>query len=402
MASQVILSVLLLALVSWSAQLHEAARILPPATYPSGTSTTTTTTPTPPTTTTTTSTTTFSLDTYIEDPSDSATSESSEEEEFCARCFYKVQAAQKMFAIQLQLVRKVDKLTKLSRQRNKAMTSSTGSPERSRNSPRRSQNQNNSAQSSVPSTRSLTNEPIVVSTLRVARSAASTESDIRNTGLAPASTLAKKGGFKKDLSLKQLKHKQEQQLKETCKALHDVERCLSEISRECTGDLTYHSHDTYSRQWHNKLNCPPSNNPTARIFPLLTRTATTEPDETTKMPIPRPISSDEEIARRIKERFGPGGPLGPPIGVMLKPTLTDHALQKFDSLGQPQQQQQHRVDDRYPEDRHIHHYARVTQEPRYIAISSQVLLIPCCLILIVAIIALSNRYIEKLENRETQ
>lgn len=143
--------------------------------------------------------------------------------------------------------------------------------------------------------------PIVVSRLRVGRSSAATNQTKSS----------------RDISLKQLKHKQEQQLNKTCNSLYQLDKCLRDIDRECLGNLHFHSHEVFQKQWMNKLNCPPANNPNARPFAGLIRSIPKTDEE--KVPIVRPISSKEETQEKLGS-LGKG--LMNPIGVFLNPSLT--------------------------------------------------------------------------------
>lgn len=152
--------------------------------------------------------------------------------------------------------------------------------------------------------------PIVVSRLRVGRS----------PGSLGNQTGAGNGKSNRDMSLKQLKHKQEQQLNKTCHSLYQLDRCLRDIDRECLGNLHFHSHEVFQKQWMNKLNCPPASNPNARPFAGLIRSIPKSDDE--KVPIVRPISSKEETQEKLGS-LGKG--LMNPLGVFLNPTLSRSA-----------------------------------------------------------------------------
>lgn len=378
----------------------------------------------------------------IEDPTNSATTSDSGEDEICFRCYESVKIAQSSIAIQLDLVNKQNKLIK---QQNKAAaaaaaafssSSTTPSPSyttttaplvsvRKPTKQQRNQRGENSTTttstiaSSTPNTRirSLENhEPIVVSRLRVARSA-----DLQQQRLASGQLELGSRGFRrnqhpksvKEPALKQLKHKQEQQLNETCKSLYEAQQCLNGISRECLGDLQFHSQEVYMKQWLGKLNCAPINDPTLRPYKWITRTIP-RIQEPEKVPIPRPISSQEEIQKRLDAMFG--GRSRSPIGVMLKPTLTSSASQKFNSLLESVQQQQilqggPSADSYSVKGRHLlsanevmasnfygHHQNDQSQPEggQLLAMTSQLLLVPAFLILIVLFVTLTSRYIKQI------
>lgn len=338
----------------------------------------------------------------LEDSLNSATSDSADDDTICYRCYAQVEMAQSLIGVHMDLVKKQNNLI---RQKSKAvplpqpMHKSTRKPKISHNS---NSNINHTATLS-PTIRNRTlehsehNKPIVVSRLRVARSTANRIKEGTGAG---------RNESKKNIDpvLKQLKHKQQQQFNETCKSLYEVQQCLNEISRECLGNLQFHSLEVFSTQWLARLNCPPSHNQDFIPFGALTRSIPTF-EEREKVPVPRPISSQEETQKKLDLIFGGRGTSS--LGVMLKPTLTRSATQKFNLMGPASQQQLEGTSavevfsSSSTKARHLSaandivDYNLRQSEYQLLPLGGQLFLIPCFLIILIALITLTNGYLKK-------
>lgn len=362
----------------------------------------------------------------LEDPTNSATTSDGGElsDDICYRCYDKIKAAEDLIAIQSNLVAKQKKLI---HRKNKAAAEAAAkaalnpfrSSSSSSNTTANTSNQNTQDIQTSPTgklnsrtinrkpnnnstvrnrTLQYQSEPIVISRLRVARSP-SEQQQFSNKN--------KFGRNKKDPDLKQLKQEQEHQLNETCRSLSAVQECLSELSRTCIGDLQFHSLEVWSNQWHSKLNCPYRNNPNLRVFPGLATKNWYSNDEREKSPIARPVSSDEEVRKRLDKMF-PNGAMRPP-GVMLKPTLTGLATQQFKSMGLQQQLNREQIEQQHQPVKSYHNYQsrnnyldrqQQQQQPYFedevnLVNVGKILLVPCCFITMVAFVTLARLYFKR-------
>lgn len=281
----------------------------------------------------TTSTTTTIEPPIIEDSLNSATSESSNDQEdtICFKCYDQVTMTKSLIGIQLDLKKRISDLIK------RLEKSSTTKPDimgprrnkQPRQVPRNFESQESNPSQNRPnldqghqhlSTRTWTNldsdKPrTVVSVLRVSRST----DNLNPTGNPPA----RKNRIP---ALKHLEGKKQQQLNETCKSLNELLYCLNGIKNDCVGNFHYHSHEMFTNQWYDKLHCNHNK------FGFLTRSVIEED----KKPVARPISTPEETQAKLDAIFGSMN-IGR-MGVMLKPELTRSATQKFDAMGQQEQQ----------------------------------------------------------------
>lgn len=353
---------------------------------------------------------TSSPSTSIEDPNNSATtseSETTDDEAICLRCYDHVKMAQGLIANHESLVKQQKELIRNPKQ--PLISNHAAGVNQRRTKPRQVSAAPRNVTQIVGRNRTLADllesNPIVVSRLRVARSPNRLES-VQSNGLTAARNVERSFDqvttdsdnqlrITKDKALKSLKHKQEQQFNKTCKSLYEVQKCLSEISRECLGNLQFHSHEVFLRQWLNKLNCPPAHNPSFKPYAALIRSIT-KVEEPEKVPISRPISSPEETRKRLVERMGP-------LGVMLKPTLTRTATQRFNSINQGGTVTEGINEPRPTRGRHILTTGSIIEyEPKQpidnqIAIG-QILLIPCFFVILVAFLTLTSRFLKQLRD----
>lgn len=256
---------------------------------------------------------------YIEDSFDSATSESGENDYDCpSKCYQQVDATQSLIGVHMDLIKKQNSLIK---RKHKAAGAPTTPIPKTTKKPRSGQQQNSTSTIINRTLNNIENKTIVVSRLRVARS---TNYESHSTEFDSFRDTSKRNI---DPALKQLRHKLKQQLNDTCRSLYEVQHCLEKISRVCVGDLQFHSLEVFASQWSGKLNCPPSNNPSFKLFKELTRSV---PKLEERVPIPRSISSPEETQKKLDAILG-GGPRTS-LGVMLRPGLTRTASQKFNSI----------------------------------------------------------------------
>lgn len=326
---------------------------------------------------------------YIEDPTNSATSESSED--MCLRCYDQVKQAQSSLAILENLARQQKNHIRQKTNNNKLLSPSapfqpSSTPSSSRRpklanqvaAPAQQTTRNNNTHSNPSALQPAysnpisdqPSRPIVVSTLRVARSPASNGNSRFYGGsehfAAPTNSEQQQQhqhtrSISVDPTLKQLKHKQQQQVNETCKSLHEVQQCLDEIAQECLGNLQFHSLEVFSKQWLTKINCPPSNDPSFKPFGELIRSIP-RIEEREKVPVPRPISSQEETRKRLDAMLVASKTMSPPLGVMLiKPTTATK-----------------------PSHYHDHQQNLLPSPPT----TSQLLMIPCCLLIMLALITM--------------
>lgn len=318
----------------------------------------------------------------IEDPSESETtsSESSGEEDqyHCFKCYNQITEAQRMIAILEHLK---DKEAKHIRQRASSLSSQNRKLKQS--IPKNSRNQTNSA----PTFRSSTfldeknsdtvteNKPIVVSRLRVARSTSS-----GGFGIPSLESIKNSPKNNFDSELKKLKLKQEQQFNKTCKVLYEVKQCLDELSSTCLGNLQFHSMEVYLRQWEMRLTCPPKSDTNAKIFWQLTRTLPVI-EERPKEPIARPLSNPEEVRHRLNIMLSRNTS---PFGVMLKPTLTNTASHRFESLRPTEQQHSIGQSKGISKDVFTYHQAPI--------VGQLLILIPCFALAVIILITISIRY----------
>jgi len=325
----------------------------------------------------------------LEDPKNSETSESSGEENVCFRCYDQVRMAQRLIAVHEHLGKRQKKLLRQKhmapQQANFDGSAGIRKPRHKQQSqhPQQTQTTNKTQANHLANVRNRTlmdiyaNEdgarPIVVSRLRVARS---TNNDAFELDLDSLRT-NNSTRDDRESALKKLKHKREQQRAETCKLLQAVQSCLDEISRDCIGDLQFHSLEVFSKQWFERLVCPPARNPNFKPYAALTRSIP-KIEEPEKVPIPRMISSPEEVQKRLDAMFGGGK--SNRLGVMLKPTLTSSASQKFDSFAS--------VGEHYRDPTFANDISERKPDSGQIVITSQLLLIPCFLILGLLIITL--------------
>lgn len=274
----------------------------------------------------------------------------------------------------------------INNRKNKLATvSSTSTSIRTTRKPKSGQ-QPNSTSIIMNRTLNNPNKPIVVSRLRVARSANYENSDPSITEFDSTSNYPKRNTHQE---LKKLRHKQRQQVNETCKSIYDVQKCLDRISRECLGELQFHSLEVFANQWFNKFNCPPQSNPGFKPFAELTRSI--PKDEREKVPIARRLPSEEEIQKRMEMIFG--GPRTS-LGVMLKPGLTRTASQKFNSLSNQNFDSSDVDANGQLKARNIFSGNEIDHSTRksYLSpLTGQLLLIPCFLVLLVFIITLTNK-----------
>lgn len=329
----------------------------------------------------------------VEDTLNSATSESSEEENPCEQCYDRVENAQTFISVQLELL---ERQKYLIRQKQKSANANSIVKNSTTKRPRMQQNQTASGRSRSLLNNDNSDELIVVSRLRVARSTESGNPLGRTQSVGDVKPRRKS---KKNINpeLKQLEHKQKQNLNETCKSLYELKNCLTESSSECVGDLQYHSFDIFYDQWMTKFNCPPINNPGFKPLKYLTRSIPQLDRE--KVPVARPITSPEEVQKRLDAMFGGR----PALGVMLKPTLTMSATQKFNSInsGESQQQQQQFDGDVYSQTKERHLLIgnsvlelKVLKQSgtQLKPMTSQLIIIPGLLIVMLALLTLVNRY----------
>lgn len=259
-------------------------------------------------------------DSNIDDPNNAATSTTSlNQGELCeTKCYSKVIEAQKLYAEHRHLMKKEKQLIR--RKNNLALNDAPDTSNPQETNPRRPQGSRSTdarqshqlAPSHQLGTRSPTirnrslnsyeNEQIVVSRLRVARST--------------------NGIDDREPSLEQLRLKREKKFTEVCRSLWGVQSCLGEVTRECIGNLQYHTLEVISNQWFEKLNCPPSRNPDFKPYKELLRSIPKYDDE--KIPVPRPISSYEHTHDKLVSMFGKKN-----LGVMLP---TKPSTQKSNSI----------------------------------------------------------------------
>lgn len=270
------------------------------------------------------------------------------DEDVCVRCYDKVRQAQDLLDVYDSLLRKQKKLISRKKAAAEAAAASSSRPSQV------------DRQNSTVRSRTLLNtqpEPIVVSRLRVARSPASA---VEQQHQFRSQSFNSAGLNKKDLELERLKREQQRQKDSTCKLLSEVRDCLDQLSRECIGNLQFHSYEVFSDQWHGKLRCPYANNPSLRPLPgLLPRSIGDE----TKLPVPRPISSDDEVRQRLRKILPDRQPPRS-LGVMLtKPTMNSMAL------ASPSNQ--------------LHQF----RDPQA---AGKLLLVPCCIAIMFALLALAS------------
>lgn len=195
-------------------------------------------------------------------------------------------------------------------------------------------------------------------------------------------------------ALKQWKNKQKQQLNETCKSLLELQSCLNGISRECLGNFHYHSHEVFSTQWLSRLHC---HDPNLKPYRNLIKSVLVQ--ETEKVPVPRPIPTPEETQAKLDAIFGSMN-IGR-SGVIL-PTLTRTATQKFNAMGQQEQQLDKGglSQESYFKGRHLLSANEILdyksqssplKNPSAGFITSQLLLIPCFLVILIALITTTMR-----------
>jgi hypothetical protein len=175
---------------------------------------------------------------------------------------------------------------------------------------------------------------------------------------------------KKDAELERLKREQQRQKDLSCKSLLDVRNCLDQLTRECIGNLQFHSYEVFTDQLYERLRCPYPNNPNLKPLVGLFKSISDEP----KMPVARPVSSPEEVRRRLQEML-PDRAFPRPLGVMLKPTMTN-------PMTQNQMQSVEQMKGSY---RHL-------TQPHYIGGDDslnvgRILLVPACFAILIALIA---------------
>lgn len=331
---------------------------------------------------------------YIEDSLNAATSESSDDSDACQlRCFEQVQTFQGLFRVHKALIKEQKKLV----QKFKSASTTTPIPNTTTRKPKQQQSSNSTLIRNRTLNENMENAPIIVSRLRVARSPTQTYANNNNNNQEMDNN-AKSGQAKKkfDSTLKQLKHKQKEQFNETCKSLHEMHQCLERISHECIGDLQFHSLEVFADQWSGKLNCPPSNNPSFKPFAALTRSIP-EIEEREKVPMARPISSPEETQKKLDAIFGDGS--RPPLGVMLKPSLTRSASQKFNLMSEQRFDSSDVDANGQLKARNIFSGNEInhnnSKQSYLVPIAGQLLLIPSFLLLLIALLAITNRYFKQ-------
>lgn len=320
--------------------------------------------------------TTNSPDTSIEDPLEAGAPTTIQNlEELCEfKCYNNVIEAQALFAEHVSLMKKEKSLirrkskitlsdgpdivrspkSKPNQQPNSRRTSGSVSATNSDNNyTSYSSTTTNSAPRS-PTIRSLTgyqNEQIVVSRLRVARSTNRIHDD-------------------HEPLLRQLRLKLEKKFNETCKSLWAVQNCLGDISKQCIGNLHYHSYDVVANQWFEKLNCPPSRNPNFIPYKVLTRSVPR--DDIEKIPIARPVSSKEATRDKLMK-----------MGVVLSPTLNNQPTQSRLANSPIHLLDPHRTLNR----------SQYTKNPNLII--AQAILIGCILTLMLGLIILTAFYFKR-------
>lgn len=331
---------------------------------------------------------------FIEDPLSTTTNESSEEDDsMCLSCYDKVKVAQEHIEKYYSLEKDQKNLIRnLIRQQHLEAITSAQSPipkpmankrprvsaaNQSKNSTKTIRNRKSNLQSS--------NKAAVAAQFKAKRSVNELRVD-RNAGLRS-----------RDPALKRIKQLQVKQISKTCKKLYEVQQCLNEISKECVGNLQYHSHEVLIKQWLIRLNCPPSNDPSFKPYSGLTRSIE-RIEEREKVPLPRPISTDEETRRKLDVILGGRG--ATPFGVMLKPKLDRENLQRLDPIEQEQ------IDtEQLEKGQRGRVQLSASMSPRYskrqlesqtAAMAGQLLLIPCLIGLIIALINITlNRYLKR-------
>lgn len=336
----------------------------------------------------------------LEAPPNFATSESTsfasedggedDDTQLCFKCYSKLMEAQGLMNHHDSLVEKEKKLI---RQRANAAAAARkpkptipnqknlkSSQQNSTSAPRHPRNNFNNDQQNNDG------RPIVVSRLRVARSA-SADSIVGLDVISNMDNLRNGSKSIIDPALKKLKHKQEQNFNQTCSVLYEVQSCLQKYNRECLGDLQFHSIEVVYKQWMARRNCPPKNDPSFRMF----RTFPTE-EEAPKVPIPRPITERDEVKHRLDTMFGRHVK---PQGVILKPTLNRSPSQ---DLSQQQNRYEYSVGaaSGYSiKGRHL--LQGINDIPDYDAnkiplVNQLVLLVPCFALALIALIMMSIRY----------
>lgn len=154
---------------------------------------------------------------------------------------------------------------------------------------------------------------------------------------------------------------------ETCKALNGVEDCLKELQDKCIGDLQFHSLEAVSKKWLQRYNCLDRMNPSRKKpWTGLTRIISE------RLP-------EKEIARPITS-------LRPDVGVMLKPTLTQSALHRFNTIQSSSGQQQPA---QHPA---IHKH-------QFMKLASKLMLIPCFLVAAIIVITIAKFFTPFRKNR---
>lgn len=346
----------------------------------------------------TTTTTTTTPESYLEEPSNSATSESSDYDE-CLQCYDKVTRTSQLIAEQLKLDRKHNEMVK---RFQKSLRASSGNQTRKANKlptspPAKRQNNSTSTSNNTVRNRALTStdldsESIVISRLRVARSSPDEQLKLRSLN------------EKLELALKQMKHKQTQHHNETCNSLYGIRDCVESLSRQCLGNLQYHSHDTFQQQWLNKFNCPPSNNPKFRPYAYFHRSVDGfKQEEQQKVGIARQSSHEEDVQKRLNKIFQGQHPMAP-FGVMLKPHLNKEASARFQQQQQHQQQQtlssasktnvgagRHLLYELADSSSVVNNGQHNQEQQQLAFLGSQMFLIPCFLILLLSLIATTVR-----------
>lgn len=357
---------------------------------------------------------------YLDNPTNSAatTSETETEaespEDICFRCFDKIKTAEDLIDTQTRLVEKQKKL--IQRKSKAALAARSADSQTSSSSSSSSANQQRTTRKPA-SIRNRTlvyqeDEPIVVSTLRVARSTSIVDQGLYGGQSNNNNNNKKFGRNKKDPDLKQLKLEQEQQLNITCKSLVAVQECLADLSRTCIGDLQFHSQEVWANQWHSKLVCPYRNNPGIRVWSGLTPKIWIDNEsEKSRVPIARPISSPDEVRERLNKMFPQGG-FRPP-GVILQPTPSSANNQNLKTASQIDQQQQQQPLDKGPHmmRKFIGHqlyqqnsirqqseqrvqFADTNDEVNLVNVG-KVMLVPCCFVIMVAFALLISLYIRQ-------
>lgn len=256
----------------------------------------------------------------------------------------------------------------------------------------------------------------IVSRLRVHRSTDLLDSSGDATERSPPAVGA---SDTKEAIIARMTHEENVHLNATCRALYRAEECLDPLINICVSDLQYHSYSSVVGKWITKHKCQ-WRLTGKREWTNLGGAYRSEPEPVAA--IARPISSDEMVRKRLHKLLGydqapePSSAsdseenieqeprhqqqlneqqhiisVRPSVGVMLRPTLTQSASRKFNTI-QPSGLQFHQQS---ASTQARHHYQLTNEQGQFMPLASQLLLIPCFLILCIIVITITNYFYMK-------